>query len=608
MDKKTLFAVILSVVVIVGSMLLQQVFFPTPQQPALPPVKEAPAAEARPAGAQAAPDRNGVPQAAAAGQTLPAAESAGPSAAIPQEELREETFTLETNVFRVAFSNRGAVITSIQLKNFRNADGSPVEMVMNNDSDRFPFFLYFGDTDAPPEYALFHVQRAVSEPRVEFSRQFVAPTGIPFTLRKTYLLKPNDYLMEVRVTIENSVNEFPQLDYQGKAYTIGFGPQIGPTFKTLDKRSEYRNFMYYAEGKKHDVGIPKEGIKTLEARMAWAAIVGKYFTVIGIPDATPYRVTLETRPLEGLPDRASLLFSRPPLQSSKSTDVFRFYVGPKKREILSWYNDPQKNAFGTADLHLEETVSSSPLLGWLANILKFFLELFYRVIPNYGVAILLLTLLIKIVFWPLTHKSFESTSKMQALNPKLTEIREKYKNNPQKMNQEIAALYKREGVSPLGGCLPLLLQLPIFFALYTLLNDHFELRGAGFIRGWIDDLSAPEAVVTFAEPISLLFWQLQALRVLPFVMLGTTFLQTKVSQTPGASAGQMKMMMYLMPLIFFFILYDMPSGLVLYWTMQNILSIFQQLYINSRQKKIAVAGSAGGGGAPRSSTKPRGRK
>jgi YidC/Oxa1 family membrane protein insertase len=183
-----------------------------------------------------------------------------------------------------------------------------------------------------------------------------------------------------------------------------------------------------------------------------------------------------------------------------------------------------------------------------------------------------------------------STARMQTLQPKMKELQAKYKENPQKLNQEMAALYKKEGVSPLGGCLPLLLQLPIFFALYNLLNSHFELRGAMFIPGWIPDLSAPEAIVSFAQ-VNLLVWKIDALRALPFLMLGTTFLQTKVSQTTTPTDKNMALMTYAMPIVFFFILYNMPSGLVLYWTAQNLLGIAQQLWYNAqRQKKQQEGG------------------
>ena len=155
------------------------------------------------------------------------------------------------------------------------------------------------------------------------------------------------------------------------------------------------------------------------------------------------------------------------------------------------YNDSAQNAFRIAGLHADEVVTSSILIGWLATLLKYLLDFFYLLIPNYGIAIILVTLVTKLVFLPLTFKSSESMAKMATLNPKMPEIRARLKDKPEKMNQEIAALYKKEKINPMSGCLPLLLQLPVFFALYNLLNSHFELRGAMFIPGWIPDLSAP---------------------------------------------------------------------------------------------------------------------
>ena len=587
MDRKTVIAVVLSVVIIVGGMILQNVLAPKKPAAALPPEKppavvEQPKPEVVPA-PQAAPAQTASPAAApAVGAVPPAAEAA----------LSEEAVMLENKVMQVRFTNRGGDVTSIQLKDYKNQDGTLVDMVFSKDTGIHPFSLHFGDQNAEPVSALFRVERAVSGIGVIFSQSFASPSGVPFTVRKSYLMQPNDYMIELRVSIENSVNEYPDLNFNGIAYTVGYGPQIGPAFARLDRQSEYRTYMYYADGKKRDVRIPKEGLQVVKSRVTWAAINGKYFEVIAVPDATPYVLTYDNQPLPELKERSSLYFSRPEIKSSKNTDVFRFYVGPKKQEVLARYNDSAKNGFKLADMHFEESIPSSRLIGWLANILKFLLELFYKAVPNYGVAILLLTLLIKLLFWPLTNKSFESTAKMQALQPKIKELQAKYKSNTQRMNQEMAVLYKKEGVSPLGGCLPLLLQIPIFFALYNLLSTHFELRGASFIAGWISDLSSPESLWDFAPfRIPIVGWH--NLRVLPFLMLGTTFLQSKVSQSSTPTDRNMALMSYAMPIVFFFILYDMPSGLVLYWTAQNILGIVQQLYVNYRRgKKVAAAAQA----------------
>jgi YidC/Oxa1 family membrane protein insertase len=584
MDRKTVIAVVLAVIVIIASMLVNQAIAAKKKPAGLPAAKlaaEQPAVQAVEPVAQ--------PAAPAAGAT---AAGTGAVAAVSAPELTAQSFTLETEVYRVVFSNRGGVVTSLQLKDYKNLDGSPVEMVFSKDTGRHPFSVHFGDADAPPLNELFQFERSAAGNSVSFFRTFASPSGVPFVLRKTYQFQPRDYLIELRVSIENSVNEYPDLKFGDLAYTLGFGPQIGPPFEKLDRYNESRTYMYYVESKRHNANIPKDGRLELKSRVSWAAIMGKYFEVIAVPDATPYTVTFVNKPLEGLKDRSSLYFSRPAdFSSAIQKDVFRFYIGPKKREVLARYNSDEKNGFKLSGQKFDETVPSAPLIGWLADILKWFLEKFYLLVPNYGVAILLLTLLIKLLFWPLTNKSFQSTAKMQALQPKMKELQAKYKANPQKLNQEMAAMYKREGVSPLGGCLPLLLQLPIFFALYNLLSTHFELRGASFIAGWINDLSAPEAIVTFA-PVNLLVWKIDALRVLPFLMLGTTFLQTRVSQSTAPTDKNMALMTYAMPAIFFFILYNMPSGLTLYWTAQNVLGIVQQLFYNAQRKKQQEEGGA----------------
>ena len=285
-----------------------------------------------------------------------------------------------------------------------------------------------------------------------------------------------------------------------------------------------------------------------------------------------------------------MAFQRPPITSSKNVDVFRFYIGPKKTEILSRYNDGAMNRFGISDLHIDEVAPSPILIEWLSQLLKWTLELFYSLIPNYGISIILLTLLIKLIFLPLTFRSSDSTARMQALTPRINEIRERLKNTPEKVNQEIAKVYKKEKINPVSGCLPLLLQLPIFFALYRVLNNYFELRGAMFIPGLIADLSAPETVWDFS-PFTIPPVGMHAIRGLPFIMLLTQVAQSRFGQSGFASNQQMKLVNYAMPVVFFFILYDMPSGLVIYWTVQNIFSIFQQLYfsrLSKKRRKIAM--------------------
>jgi len=303
--------------------------------------------------------------------------------------------------------------------------------------------------------------------------------------------------------------------------------------------------------------------------------------------AKNYHRLWERNNLEGYENSSELHISSF-LSGNTTNNSFYIYAGPKNTEILDIYESADSNEFGLSNSHFDEVIDSStvPGLGWLSNILKYILVFFHKLIPNYGVAIIILTILIKALFYPVTHKSFESTSKMQAIQPKLKKLQEQYKSDPQKLNMATAELYKSEGVNPLGGCLPMLVQMPIFFALYGLLNSYFGLRGAVFIPGWIDNLASPESIFTLPFAIPLLGWT--AVRVLPFLYLGTQLIMSKITQAGTAAAGgqsnsQMKMLTLGMPIMFFFILYDMPSGLLLYWTITNVLSAVQQNVINKKR-------------------------
>ncbi len=602
MDSKTILAVVISVVIIVASMVLTPVLFPpkptvpeTTQSSAPKPaateggqgaqVTQAPAPQpAQAQAAQQAPAATSALTAAVTGKVVPLPESAPPSS-------QPRSIERDTDLYTLTFSSSGATLSSVKLKKYKNLDGTPVEMELlpkTETAGTLPFAIAFGDYKAEQLNVPFVLTERsdAKQSTFDFSRTFLSPTGVPFTLHKTYLFDKDEYLFELRVTIENSVNDFPALDFNGFAYTLTLGPQIGPHYVKLDNTHDSRNYAFYADGKRQDPKVGMGQVKELDKKVTWAGIVGKYFTAIAVLDATDYKLVYDSRKIADGFDHSAISFQRPVLKSAKTTDTFRFYMGPMKKEILANYNDSAKNAFGISGLHADEVVTSSILIGWLATLMKYILDFFYLLIPNYGIAIILLTILTKVVFLPLTFKSSESMAKMATLNPKMTEIRTRLKGKPDKMNQEIAELYKREKINPLSGCLPLLLQMPVFFALYNLLQSHFELRGAMFIPGWIPDLSAPEFILTFPFAIPLVGWT--ALRLLPLLMVASQILSSKFTQPSGApqqGGAQAKLFAYALPIVFLFILYDMPSGLVLYWTVQNILSTAQQVYINRLRKR-----------------------
>lgn len=580
MDKKTLLAIVVAVVVITIGFFIQSRITENRKQES---------------GIIEQDVREEAPETAAVeGET-----EAGPTALVSvqedeveqvasDEDLENREIVEETEFYRITFSTEGGTIRSLKLKEHLEKNGKPVDMIFRGESEMDAFEIHFGRPNVEPVDEVFEYTQ-VGPDSYEFSRRFYAPgknggKGDIFTLKKRYVFMPREYMFELQVTIENSRNEYPNLNDRGTAYSLQIGPQIGPEFEKLDGRRAFRKYVYYSDGKKKNLRMSRDGVSYLEERALWSGITGKYFSVIVVPDATNYEITFYQMALSGLPVGSQMFLSRPVIKSSNNTDIYRIYAGPNLKKEMARYNNPDKNAFGIRDYDLEKAIDRSKILGWLESILKWILLAFYRLIPNYGVAIILLTIVIKIVVFPITRKSYDSTSRMQELNPKIQEIREKYKDNPQKMNQEIQALYKKNKVSPLGGCLPLLLQMPIFIALYGLLNSHFDLRGAVFIPGWINDLSSPESIWNFA-PTSLPLLG-SDLRLLPILFVGTQLISSKLMQTPSTSSqGNMKIMTYALPIVFFFMLYDAPSGLILYWTVTNLLTVVQQWAISKIKKR-----------------------
>lgn len=581
MDKRTLLAVILSTIVISVGFMIQNTFF-APPHPEIPAVTEQ---------ADVSRDTNvsdGSVSSNENSQQQPTAPVLQAQGITPfGDEPGEKMISLETKVFKATFSSRGALLTSMKLKeHFEN--GKPLEMIWRGNDEEGAFGISFGGPERDITNVPFFV-RNIDENTLEFYREFAVQTSsgpVPFTLTKRFRFAPSDYLFEVSVKIENSVNAYPALDEDGYAYTLSFGPQIGPQVEKMDGRYAYRRYFTYENGKQKNYRM-KNGSVSVDNRVSWAAVLGKYFAVIGVPDATDYDLLFTEGSEPGLSTTSRLFFSRPLLKSSVSEDVFRFYMGPKISRVLTKYNDPDKNGFGTRDLHLEDVMDQGRLLGWLEVIMKKILVFFYSIIPNWGVAIILLTILVKVVLFPITHKSYESTSKMQMLQPKMKEIQDKYRDNPNKMNQEMAELYKREKVNPMGGCLPMLLQMPMFIAMYGLFNKYFDLRGSSFIPGWITDLSSPESIYSFAPfKIPILGWS--DIRLLPMLFVATMILSSKMMQSPSSAGSQnssMKMMTYMMPIFFFFFLYNAPSGLLVYWIVTNVLTIGQQKVISNMQKR-----------------------
>jgi YidC/Oxa1 family membrane protein insertase len=605
MEKRTILAVVLSTVVILVFGLVQGLFAP-PQAPA--PAQSS--SGARPEQQAPSPAPAGGEAPGASPQALPGVAEAQIPGAVQssgEEEIRAQPpVIIETDLVRVALSNTGGDIVSYQLLKHKD-QGNPVEMILPGDSEPHAFTVTFGSAEdllagrIRPVDAFFRPKK-ITDLIWEFSREFITSQGGRFTLTKRYEFKPGEYLFELNIFLDggHSVERF---DFNGAAYTLAFGTQIGPRFEKLDSRYEYRNYLSY-KGKLKTEKVNDRVPAAITPQPSWGAIAGKYFTLIALPYVNQFDMMFSTQVEPGLPSASRLLINRLVSGGSRIEDKYQFYLGPKNQESLSVY-DNGNNSWKLNGTGLIEVASTRGFLAPLEWILKWFLTLFYKLIPNYGVAIILVTLLVKLLMFPLTRKGSESTLRMQALAPKVKEIQEKYKDNPQKMNAEMAAFYKKEGYNPLSGCLPMLIQIPIFFAMYNLFNSHFDLRGAMFIPKWIPDLSLPESVLHF-ENFAVPFLGWTDLRLLPFIYVGSQLLYGKVTQTPDQKSNtQMKLMLYAMPVIFFFILYDVPSGLLIYWIMSNVLTMVQQVSIN---KYLARKRAAEGIPEPEPVIAPKKRK
>ena len=571
MDKRTILAIVLVVVVITASMFIQATLFSGNDTQNV-------------TGASATATEETTTEVSAVTEEKL-------SAIVSQSSAKSaEKFTLETNLFEITFDPIGASISSLMMKEHADAYGNHVDIIFNGENGKNAFLMYWGDDLSDPIMDTFAY--TVEGLKVTFTNSYKTASGQSFAIVKTYEFKDDEYLFAVNVDVVGGEG-FKGLNSEGYAYTLAYEPQVGPSFTQMKNNNyDYRRVYvdaYNNKGKlKKSMVKFSNGVYTTTSQMQWMSVTGKYFAVVAYPadNTLEYKYTALQGSTDTVVQTDSLYVSRPSTGSS-SSDTIYFYAGPQLKKYLGSYYSGMDNAWGLRNTNLDAVMDGGSILGWLENILKWLLNLLYKVIPNYGVGIILVTVIIKIVFWPLTKKGTESTAKMSALQPRMKEIQEKYKDNPQRMNQETAALYKEAGVSPLGGCLPMLIQFPILIAMYGLLNKHFELRGAMFIPGWIPDLSVPETIATLGFNIPLLGNEIHLLPILYTVSMIFSMKYTQNSQNQGASQGKgmMWFMTYGMPILFFFILYSAPSGLLLYWSSQNLLSMIQQFYTNRKLKK-----------------------
>jgi YidC/Oxa1 family membrane protein insertase len=561
-------AILLSLAVLVG----WQYFFPLDQPPPQePPAAASPSAPgATPGPAVPSPTPGTASSAPGTAAEAPAGTPSPPTP--PITAAKEERVVVDTERFRAEFSNRGAQLVSFVLKELRKGSvGRDLELVRGRRDLAYPFGLV-GDGLAPHPLnaALFAIEER-SANGVTF--RYNGPEG---SASKRFRFDANGlFRAEIGVT----------------AGAPGWRVLLGPGVRNLTSEETGSQYL-----KRRAIYLTADDVETLDpvkaeetvplpAAVRWVGLEDNYYLAAVIPDrgfagATAVPLLVEEAP------QGTRFTPVPPedaitREQGKLPREYALLLAPAGPEltVTSYWGAKEYDRLRSLPFDLQQSVDLG-IFGLLALPLLAGLHWIHdNLVANYGWAIILMTILIKIVLLPLTHRSYVSMQKMQQLNPKMQSIRDRYKGKmrdkqgrpnleaQRKMNEEIMGLYRSEGVNPAGGCLPMLLQLPILFAFYNLLTAAVELRHAPWIF-WIHDLSTKDPFY-----------------VLPVVMAGTQFIQTKM--TPMAGDPMQRRIFQLMPIFMLVFFLPSPSGLVLYWLTNNVLTILQQWVYNHLKRRQA---------------------
>lgn len=529
MEKRALLAVVLSIAV-----------FYVYSTYIMPPPPKRPAGTVQQRSSSAAP----------AGQPAPAVTAAAPlplpapsPATLPVKEI-----TVETELYRAVFSTRGGALRRLVLKNYRESSGGKEITLVGEDAPEN--FTLVSDArgialDPAAVYSTAADGLSVAKgEKKELLFTWISPQGL--MVRKSYTFQGDSYAILLSQRLQNG-----SAARQEGTLTLLLNNPATP--RTGDARFEQMGAVTYGDTKLlvDPVKSLEKGPKQYDKGILWTGFDDKYFlSAILAVNNDIAQVGIARTP--GGREITTVSFT--PLVLAPGQEVSReakLYFGPKDLDILK----AQGN-------ELERAID----LGWFSAIAQpmlHILKFLYRYVHNYGIAIIIVTIVLKFLFYPLTYKSYKSMKEMQKLQPKMAALKEKFKNDRDGMNRAVMELYKSHKVNPMGGCLPMIVQIPVFFALYKALMFSIELRHAPFFF-WIQDLSAKDPYY-----------------VTPLIMGATMFIQQKMTPTTGMDPVQAKMMLML-PVVFTFMFLNFPSGLVLYWLVNNILTIGQQYYINKQ--------------------------
>ena len=480
--------------------------------------------------------------------------------AIPviSNSLPEKIFTINTNLYAAQISsNGGGTIKSIRYNNYFYYDSSNIELINQKEEANLLIKFVNLDGDGVDLSGGWSVSDRPGEINIETSKSlkftYTLPSGS--VIKKTLSFHPDSYIID----IETDLSSASQQVFSG-VYSIAWSGGLRPTEKSIKEDQTYFNSYAYLGGELEELKTGKGETDSLvfNGEADWVAVRTKYFLASLIPQEDSPAVSssifgsYKSDEIYG----ASLSFS------SASPSNLSLYLGPLEYDRV--------NAVGK-DLPRVMNFGWGPIRPVAKGIL-YVLKALKNYIPNYGFVLVLFAIAVKLLVYPLTKKSYQSTAAMQQIQPEVSAIREKHKNNPQKLNQATMELYKARGVNPLGGCLPMVLQMPLLLALFIVFRTTIELRAEPFVW-WIKDLSAPDAVVIL--PFSIPIYGAH-IAILPILMCVSMFVQQKLMSGGAAQQPQQKMMQYFMTGFFFLIFNSFPSGLNLYYTLFNIFSIIQQ--------------------------------
>jgi YidC/Oxa1 family membrane protein insertase len=483
-------------------------------------------------------------------------------ASLPSQEGKD--IVVNTNAFTAVITETGGGVKSYKLNHFNetsDADSERKDLVTTESFTELPLYFSWGVEPGRAQIPLFASDKETLTVKTGEGQTLTMTAQLSSGLQVTRRLvfDPDSYLFEMSIDIYN----FSETALQGSPYMSITSLPYG----SAAQRYLFNGPAALIDGKLEEVkpGDLEEASKTLKGNITWAAYEGTYFMTGVIPEQNE-GISLKLS-AEGEKVRSLLIGVEDVIPANGHLQYnYQVYFGPKKMETLK-----------EAGHDLERIVN----FGWFDKLAKpalFLLNFFYGYVGNYGVSIILVTILIKLLFWPIAQKGLKSMKNMQKIQPKMAKLKEKYKDDKTRLNEEMMILYKTYKVNPVGGCLPMVMQIPVFFALYKVLLQAIELRHAPFML-WITDLSAPDRLF-----IGIDLPYLGGLPVLTLLMGASMFLQQRMTPAP-ADPTQAKIMMFL-PVIFTFMFLNFASGLVLYWFVNNLLSVAQQYLIN---KKAAAA-------------------